>query len=183
MNRLKELLVIPNEATKEVIQKRFELLAKMLLGEYEIIKGNIHYNILEIEFYFYNHHHRDTSTYKRTIDAGKWFPHLSGVDISFQSDMENCYGGILIRSLVDTNNERFINGPLLSMIELFNNIDIEEENINIPVIRKRRFFDNTIIESTKRYNINDNLEYCYYNASKTIQWKSSYRANPLKRML
>ena len=87
-------------ASKEAIVKRFEELAKILFNEYEIIKRGIHYDFLEIEFYFFNSNHKDDATYERTIKEGRWFFHPSGVDISFDSDeSKGYYGGVLIRSI------------------------------------------------------------------------------------
>ena len=83
---MKELLRIDSMASKEAIVKRFEELAKILFNEYEIIKRGIHYDFLEIEFYFFNSNHKDDATYERTIKEGRWFFHPSGVDISFDSD-------------------------------------------------------------------------------------------------
>lgn len=179
MEGLKKVLSIPKDATKECIQQQFELLAKKLLCEYVIIKGEKEYRIIELEFYFYNENHPDKTVYKRIIESGKWYSHLSGVDISFEST-EGYYGGVLIRSLISSKNE-ITNGPLSSFIELFRNIDIEGKGENVPYIIKKDTNCDVEIKSTKRYNIKDDLRYCYYDASASIKWKSNYNGNPHKR--
>lgn len=180
MNELKELLVISSDATKENVQDRFELLANKLFNEYEIVKGEKHYNFLEIEFYFYNDRHKDKTTYTRIMKAGKWHTHLSGIDISFESDKQH-YGGILIRSIIDDKGE-VIAGPYSILIKLFDNIDIENNAGNLPIIRKKIQSNDIKPEATYRYNIKtggyEDEKYRYFNNS--IKWKSSYRANPQK---
>lgn len=179
MEELKMALSIPKDATEEYIQEQFKLLAKKLLSEYVIIKGEKTYRIIELEFYFYNKNHPDKAVYKRIIESGRWYSHLSGIDISFES-REEYYGGVLIRSLVSSKNE-ITNGPLSSFIELFRDIDIEGKGENVPYIIRKDTNYEVNIKSTKRYNIQDNLKYCYYDASASIKWKSNYNGNPHKR--
>lgn len=177
---LKQLLDIEYNASEESIKQRFSLLANLLFNQYEIIKGERTYNFLEIEFYYYNHNHPDTTTYKRNMPAGQWHTHLSGIDVTFKSNNES-YGGILIRSIID-NEGNVINGPLCTLLELFDNIDIYGNNINVPRIREKEKSETLHIETTTRFNINSgeyrNSKYRFYNASKDIKWKSGYTANP-----
>lgn len=179
MEELKRALSISKDATREYIQQQFELLAKKLLSEYVIIKGEKEYRIIEMEFYFNNINHVDKTVYKRAAESGRWYSHLSGVDISFESTTEY-YGGILIRSLISSKNG-ITNGPLSSFIELFRDIDIEGKGENVPYIIRKSTDCDVKIKSTKRYNIKDNLQYCYYDASASITWKSNYNGNPHKR--
>lgn len=182
MPMLKQLLNIEYNAPEESIKQRFFLLANLLFNQYEIIKGEKTYGFLEIEFYYYSHNHPDTTTYKRNMPSGQWHTHLSGIDITFESNNEY-YGGILIRSIID-NEGNVINGPLCTLFELFDNIDIDGSNINIPRIRKKERSETIHIEATTRFNINSgeykDCYYRYYNASKEIKWKSSYTANPMR---
>ena len=107
---IKHLLNIEYNTSEETVKQRFELIAKQLFNQYEIIKGEKTYDFLEIEFYFYSNNHPDTTTYKRNMPAGLWHTHLSGVDITFESN-DDYYGGVLIRSIIDHEN-KVINGPL-----------------------------------------------------------------------
>lgn len=178
MEKLKELLVIDSDATEKEVQNRFQQLAEKLFNEYEIEKGERHYDFLEIEFYFFNKFHNDIATYKRIMKAGKWHTHLSGVDISFESDEEH-YGGILIRSIIDDKGE-MTNGPLCTLNKLFDNIDIEGNIGNLPVIRKKSQFNDITPEATYRFHIKDGgyekCKYRYFNNS--VKCKSGYPANP-----
>ena len=179
---IKQLLTISPTLTKDYIVSNNQRLAELFFNHYEIVKGNKYYNFLEIEFYFYSNNHQDITTYKRNMPAGQWHTHLSGVDITFESNNEY-YGGILIRSIID-NEGNTINGPLCTLFELFDNIDIDGDNINIPRIRKKEKSEAIHIEATTRFNIKSgeykNCNYRYYNASKDIKWKSSYAANPTR---
>ena len=121
---IKHLLNIEYNTSEETVKQRFELIAKQLFNQYEIIKGEKTYDFLEIEFYFYSNNHPDTTTYKRNMPAGQWHTHLSGVDITFESN-DDYYGGVLIRSIIDHEN-KVINGPLCTLIELFDNIDRDD---------------------------------------------------------
>lgn len=177
---IKYLLNIEYNTSEDAIQQSFKLLAKHLFNQYEILKGEKTYNFLEIEFYFYSNNHPDNTTYKRNMSAGQWHTHLSGLDITFDSNDEY-YGGILIRSIID-NNRNVINGPLCTIFELFDNIDIDGNCVNVPLIRKKTNSHTTHLESTTRFGIDSGMykdsKYRYYNSSKDIKWKSSYTANP-----
>ena len=85
VEELKEMLIIKND---EDVEAKFKQIANALFQNYHIEKGTDIYDFLEIEFYYFNEQHPDIVTYHRTIDAGKWFLHASGIDISFQSKVE-----------------------------------------------------------------------------------------------
>lgn len=119
-------------------EKSFPDIAKNLMCNYIIKKGKKRYAIVEIEFYFYSKEHPDYITYPRKMDAGRWFFHQSGVDISFESDIElitkndkiiykvndnSIFGGILIRGIYDIKNKTYIFGPQNCVNELWDNFD------------------------------------------------------------
>lgn len=123
-------------------QDSFPDIAKNLMRNYIIKKGQKRFAIVEIEFYLFSKDHPDYITYPRKMDAGRWFFHQSGVDLTFQTQGEpelltvkdkngknvsklsykNCsFGGILLRGLYlleDINEKQdiiknnFIFGPL-----------------------------------------------------------------------
>ena len=108
---LKKLLTNPLQGLDEKndkfveVQNKFKGIAKKLFDNYGIKCGNKIFRFAEIEFYYYNKKEKwqdkwNTATYYRDKNAGELFFHYSGVDICFQSDSENEFGGILIRSLV-----------------------------------------------------------------------------------
>lgn len=120
-------------------QVSFVRIAEILMGKYAIKKGNKRYAIVEIEFYLYSKDHKDYITYPRKIEAGRWFFHQSGVDLTFKSD-DISFGGILIRGLyklfpVDNNEERYIFGPQKCVNELWDNFSAFESSAEeYPVI-------------------------------------------------
>jgi hypothetical protein len=141
VDELKELLIIKSD---EDVEARFKQIANALFQNYHIEKGTDIYDFLEIEFYYLNEQHPDIVTYHRTIDAGKWFLHASGIDIAFQSKVEtdekgkidyikSFFGGILIRSLskrTANNSSRVIGGPRRCLFELFSGIDVFNPQTN-----------------------------------------------------
>ena len=152
MGELKDLLSngLSELEPGEQIQKRFKDIADMLLKKYQIKKGDIYYDILEIEFYFYSKNHPDIITYPRTAPAGYWYFHSSGVDIAFESESgfvegpkskcpepnyakdSESFGGILIRSIKNRINGDVIKGPLNCVDELFDKFDAFGNLNNFP---------------------------------------------------
>ena len=219
----------------EDFQKHFDEMAKYILCNVAIVIGDsnskqIRYYLEEIEFYYNNlpikiiestkgktitdeeknKIHHFSCTYKRDKKAGQLFWHYSGVDICFQSYMEqNCYGGILIRSVTkeDTDkNRELITGPLRCANEIMNQC-VEKENNSIPRVMEVPRYDNNYeirstirqgIENTKRYGdiiiIKNGNEYdvphdfprfCYYAERGEEGWYTKgkkYSANPEIRL-
>lgn len=133
--------------------EKLKTCAEKLMNECCIIKDKTHYQIAEIEFYYYSSQHPDIITYPRVCSKGLWFFHQSGVDITIDSSKVE-YGGILIRSIIRQDEERKkICGPQNCVNELFNLIDIRGNNYsNIPIIdRSKKKFDFTEIETSQRY--------------------------------
>ena len=142
MADLKKLLEISDINKRNALSK-FTEIAETLMRNYVIKKGQKEYAIIEIEFYLYSPSHRDYITYPREIEAGRWFFHQSGVDLSFKSfnvkdikKVENekqrfseaTFGGILIRGIYKLDNsikeeERYIFGPQNCVNELWDNFD------------------------------------------------------------
>ena len=101
MNRLKQLLsTLDANSSVDCIKSTFSEIADILLFKSYVKAVDRKYRILEIEFYFKNNNHNDNVTIERTEDAGMWWLHDYGVDLSFKSDeSKKYYGGILIRSI------------------------------------------------------------------------------------
>ncbi|GHT32328.1 hypothetical protein AGMMS49574_15630 [Bacteroidia bacterium] len=156
------------------IEAKFKKIAELLFQEYYIKKGDNKYEFLEIEFYYYTKGHEDIITYPRQVEAGKWFFHNSGVDISFESRCkdvkqpsairkpgEDYFGGILIRSLLKKNKDdpkyQLITGPLKCTWDLFDVIDaLKITSEDLPVITKKEETSIKKVHSTSRYiSIND----------------------------
>lgn len=95
MQQLVDLLKnIEADMNEKELVSQFENIATKLMSEYAIKKGDNLYQMVEIEFYWYSHNHRDLSVYPRKSKAGNWFLHPSGVDITLEScvdkDTKNC---------------------------------------------------------------------------------------------
>lgn len=95
MEELVNLLAkIKPETKEEELDNVFKDVATKLMSEFAIKKGDDYYQMVEIEFYWYSPKHRDLSVYPRKSEAGNWFLHPSGVDITLEScvdkDTKNC---------------------------------------------------------------------------------------------
>lgn len=139
---LRDLLRMENLKSESAVKKRFEEIAEMLFQDFHIEKEGVRYDFLEVEFYFYSKEHPDFITYPRKTEAGEWFFHMSGVDISFESKEEGdgkevAFGGILVRSILkEGEKEQVIAGPYKCVDELFDKFDaFGGELKNFPILK------------------------------------------------
>lgn len=144
----------PKNIEKSEYLEYFNELTNMLMNHFVIAKGNDKYEFVEIEFYLFAPEHQDVITYPRKIvesrnpesgenekklvpmEAGQWFFHQSGVDITFKCDGTQ-FGGILIRSIKRTSDSKLINGPLNCVYHLWDEFNalapsLQEYPIIIP---------------------------------------------------
>ena len=144
----------------------FTSLANDIIKKYCIVCGDKKYRFAEIEFYYYDKNNKlfdeewNHRTYPRTEKkAGELFFHYSGVDICFDSSFEKGYfGGILIRSLFDEEENHYITGPLLCANEILNACSSKKI---WPTIEPTTEQD-CEIETTKRYGIFD-VDLCFFD--------------------
>ena len=111
----------------------FSEYANKLMNEYCLKVDDKKYNLIEIEFYFYDkENHPDPYIYcnEKQKECGKFYFHGSGMDITFGNGI--CYGGILIRSIMNEEDE-YINGSLKLLEELFCD---EIDKLKIELIEK-----------------------------------------------
>lgn len=177
LTELKEKLSRKNleESTKSgKLTEAFEEIADILLNKVAIRKGDKEYWIKVIEFYLYNDEHKDISTYPRKCEAGQWFFHTSGVDISFESyvktndneyglfqpilDKESFFGGILIRQIYPAGKrpedapKYRLDGPHKVEWELFDQFDAFKELQKLPYLIPREYTSKKIYKY-KRINL------------------------------
>ena len=141
--RLKELLALTVKSKGQDHYAYFKEIAKLLMNQCVIAKGDIYYEIVEIEFYLYSPDHQDVIVYPRKLSAGQWFFHQSGVDLTFESN-DKQFGGILIRGIKRlTPNPDYDNRPLLILgpqkcvNELWDNFSaFQEDPTEYPIIKK-----------------------------------------------
>lgn len=162
-----------------VLKNKFKDIAKVLFCNHHIdCCGNIFY-FAEVEFYYYRNNVRNKSNfnaewnkvaYPRNAQTGDLFFHLSGIDICFESEFNKEwaeFGGILIRSIVDTNGD-ITAGPLTCKNYMLN--ICQKANRTIPT-----FVDNQHGESrsccvrptslTGIKNAKAQIDNCYFDAS------------------
>lgn len=134
---METLRLLLSDTSKKDLQTLFQTVANELMCNHIIQKGERQYEIVEIEFYYYSPEHRDVITYPRDMQAGRWFFHPSGVDITFASQdvgspqdgkfrYKNAhFGGVLIRGLRRRSDGKYIYifGPLRCIDELWDNFD------------------------------------------------------------
>lgn len=185
MEDFKKLLSQLNgKSTVDEIKSTFTQIANILLFKSYIKTENGNYRILEIEFYFRNSLHDDKVTIIRTEEAGMWWLHDWGVDLTFRSEGKSFCGGILIRSIVPLNKERdnaVICGPKNCCWELFYSSALER-NSAPQIVQDTNMIYLGEIGTTKRYitgkekGINSN--YRFYVKGLELHFESKYHASP-----
>ena len=107
------------------IEDRFREIAELLFRHFAIQQGEKIYLFKEIEFYFYNQHHRDIITHPRESEPMRWYVNdFGGIDLNFASRIEYdkaskkfilddnaFFGGILLRKLISEDGSEELNGP------------------------------------------------------------------------
>ena len=185
------------------VQETFKEIAKKLFKNYCIQCGEKKYYFAEIEFYYYTEKSPKTDsnncnwqgvTYDRKKKVGDLFYHLSGCDICFDSELKKSEnkkgkkvgygGGILIRSLVDEDNN-VTAGPMICVNQMLNECGkgnvpslVKQENkMDLEVQETYRFLgdkDFKLIE--KKQNRDGDLKIAFFN--KKIEKKSWDKARP-----
>ena len=170
------------ESSVNDIVKTFSEIADILLFKSHIETSHGSYRILEIEFYFKNKNHEDNVTIERTEEAGMWWLHDYGVDLSFKSvKSEKYYGGILIRSLMplDDNqvNKEVIFGPRKCCWELFYSSALEQNSAPRIVVTDEKILSGKM-STTKRYITGEKKvdgDYRFYVDGLTLTIDSNYK--------
>lgn len=157
MKNLDELVKALTEITESNadVKSYFEKISKALLCDCIIVKGKKEYRIREIEFYLLRPDYRDAVTYPRSCNAGDWFFHNSGVDLSFKSMCSiskadttlDRFGGVLIRTVerisADGEGKTLFDGPIKVVNELFDQFSAISPSIDTPhlFVSENRFSD------------------------------------------
>lgn len=180
MEKLIEKLKNPfDELTKGEFQGKCFEIANTLFRDYCINCNGKEFYFAEIEFYYWEKMKWDEKwnriTYPRDgYKAGSLFFHLSGFDICFESYYgEAKFGGILIRSVMNANNEIFT-GPLNCKDIILNSCGIGNMPLLKNMERKRKWTPN--VKPTNRLlgkedmnnNIDGSLNLCFYDSNISI---------------
>lgn len=126
---MKRLLEVNKSLNESELDALFPDLAKFFMGNYCIESKGNKYFINEIEFYFYGDNYDDlrtnkksTVTYSRNATAGCWYIHDYGVDLTFESNENQKFGGgILLRTVEDKDNNVF-DGPVKCVNEMWEEV-------------------------------------------------------------
>ncbi|MCC6187019.1 MAG: hypothetical protein IT256_07700 [Chitinophagaceae bacterium] len=140
-------------------ESEFAKIADELFHNFAIQTHNSLYRISEIEFYWNSPNHTDNSTYKRnhvSPNLGDWFFHYSGVDIALKDERTGGYGGILIRSIYEVNNNELTKGPMVCAMKLFSGTTAFEQSIQTRIVPYS--FDKIEIKNTTRVGLGKNAQ-------------------------
>jgi hypothetical protein len=110
------------EIDNENIEKSFNRIATDIMNNWILKAGDKSYRICELEFYYKSVSHQDPYIHGHELQKqmGKWYFHGSGLDLTF-GNVEDP-GSILIRSIYNIDNQRYIYGPLNTASELLGNL-------------------------------------------------------------
>lgn len=110
ITKLKDLMSLNAEMCSAEIESRFTQITKLLFENFAIQKGDKIYLFKEIEFYFYNKHHRDIITHPRYSDSLCWYVNdFGGIDLNFPSEIykkeeSNSAGEKIKKYILDDNS-------------------------------------------------------------------------------
>jgi hypothetical protein len=133
------------------IQEQFEKVAHILLNEFILVISGKQYRLFEIEFYYHSPIHPDPFVHRHSqqLTRGRWYFHKKGfislsgicrgVDLSFGDKTTKTYGGILIRGIVNPENQKdYVYGPAKCVNYFRKNLNIilEETDNRIATEKK-----------------------------------------------
>ncbi len=172
LNSLEEMLNLSAESKENEIEERFSSIAKILLSDVAIKRGDDLFRFADIEFYFYNQYHKDIITHPRNCDAMKWYVNdFGGIDLTFRSfvqmgnfknsqnkevrkpvlDEQSYFGGILIRELENLQTGEELKGPW-ACTELFRIFDTLGKLDDYPILIEKPN-DSILDEPHSRLNL------------------------------
>ncbi|MBQ4407711.1 MAG: hypothetical protein II852_11985 [Bacteroidales bacterium] len=164
--------------TKDKFQGKCAEIANDLFNNYCIKCNEKEFYFAEIEFYYWQkgewNEKWNKVTYARDgYEAGDLFFHLSGIDICFKSSYADAkFGGILIRSIIDNDNN-VVSGPLNCKDVILNvcrggcmpKLSKTENRGNITPKETYRSLGATDMKD----NIDGTLNLCFFNEALRVQ--------------
>ena len=172
IERLRKIMCIPADESKDGIKERFEKIAHTLFNECVIKYLNDEYRILDFEFYYYNKNHQDISVHPRNSEPLCWYINdFGGIDLNFESKIskkvvvkndkwsykyeltdESYFGGILIRQIMRLSDNVILDGPW-KVADLFRILDATSQRQNNPVLVIKELQPIDFMKPEKRYNL------------------------------
>lgn len=180
------LCISKNEQTGN-IEERFKEIADFLMKECSIEYKGVHYQFIDLEFYFFNDNHKDISVHPRQSHALTWYINdFGGIDLNFESKIDKVktiknnkisykynltkdsyFGGILLRQLKNLSTGEILDGPW-KVADLFREQDAVSHVHQNPIIIMEHH-DVTEIKASARLNL--------LGASKDARKKAEYNKN------
>jgi hypothetical protein len=154
-------IFIDNTSLNSVV-KSFAAIANKLINEYVLVINNNEYQFIDIEFYYFCYTHIDGFTMIHEKPIGQIEAHKYGVDISL-GNKPDCYGGILIKSLL--HNNKVISKSKIKN-EIINGLQMNENIIKIKEKQKHSGYQ--LIETTR-----DNLGVIDSTNNRTFEFKNA----------
>ena len=157
IDKLRTLMSISANATKEEIKDKFKSIANYLKNYCVIKTKDEKYRILDFEFYFFNQNHQDITTHPRNSEALCWYINdFGGIDLNFKSEInpattkkegksittysckyklstDSYFGGVLIRQIQRLSDKVIFDGPL-KVAELFRTFNASHQLQDIPIL-------------------------------------------------
>lgn len=169
-DKLRALLTLNADMSEYDIEIQFHIIARKLFQQFAIQAGDRLYLFKEIEFYFYNRHHRDIITHPRVSQPLCWYVNdFGGIDLNFASKIDaesrtdnkgktskkyilddNAYfGGILLRQLISADGSEVLNGPW-ACAEIFRIHDATGQDSDFPKLIEH---DNGIVSYIRQERV------------------------------
>lgn len=135
------------------LEEKFNLLASFILNNFRMNINDLVCEIEEIEIYYNSPNHKDEYVHKSKdqLTNAKWYFHkyhngtyksgtYKGLDITFGNGKDT-YGGILIRSIENTNSDEFITGPCNTVNYILKQFDYDEVTELVENMKSLDVFD------------------------------------------
>jgi hypothetical protein len=150
-----------------------------LMSHFVVVKGDVEYEMADVEFYYFSKAHPDITTYPRQCDGGRWFFHQSGVDITLRSTLSytddhrlnpqgSTFGGLLLRALIKHNPDGTrsrIEGPLKCVDELWDSFSaIAPTEREYPQLQYKELGNCTIQRQPRHFPLTPQGEVKKYDA-------------------
>ena len=129
----KEMIVLQKKLDTPNVnyEKLFLDTAIKLINEYSLEIENCTYQLIELEFYYYDKDkHADPYVHgvKEQQKTGTFYVHkkngtYGGIDITFYNEDKEIYGGILIRGIRNSKTNEFYSGPNIVKNEISRHLD------------------------------------------------------------
>lgn len=136
------------------INQQFDNLANEVFNQWILKVNQTTFKIIELEMYYYSKtlNHLDGFTHPHNRFEKEFRFHHAGVDITFNSN-PNDYGGMLIRSIQNLNNQQITNGPRRTLATIFETFGKITQKSTIQLI-KTTSPANYLYIKTKRVGLN-----------------------------